>query len=359
MRAIEARAELELLVFAAGAHLLGPARTISEVEAAVPVAATIPMQREGEPSSQLADALALARGVEGFARAISERQPHWVVVLGDRIEAFAAACAASVGGAGLAHIHGGDRAEGVADEAMRGAVAKLAHLHFPATPTSADRLLRMGEDPRTVHCVGSPALDALAEVEPLDDEAYTALGRPRIVLLLHPVGRTAQEEARDARACVEAIEQLAEPALALAPNRDPGFEGVDQALRAAALPVCEHLPRPTFLALLKRLVREGGALLGNSSAGRIEAAALGLAVVDVGSRQQGREEAGRLVRVALEDRNDAAAVEAVAQAVRQARALPAPQGHPFGDGEAGRRIAVVLAREGPPDWRRLRKRNSY
>src|SRR5205814_7191599 len=115
---------------------------------------------------------ATGRGIAGFARVFEEIRPDWVVVLGDRIEAFAAASAASIGGWALAHIHGGDRAEGIADEAMRHAITKLAHLHLAATPQSGERIARMGERPAHVHVVGSPALDELGSIPALPEARY-------------------------------------------------------------------------------------------------------------------------------------------------------------------------------------------
>ena len=48
-------------------------------------------------------------------------------------------------------MHGGDRAEGIADESVRHAITKLSHVHFPATELSRERLLRLGEDPAQVY----------------------------------------------------------------------------------------------------------------------------------------------------------------------------------------------------------------
>ena len=45
---------------------------------------------------------------------------------------------------------------------MRHAITKLAHIHFPASPESAQRILGLGEHPATVHLVGSPAIDGLS-----------------------------------------------------------------------------------------------------------------------------------------------------------------------------------------------------
>ena len=148
MRAIDARGDLQLQVIAAGSHLIPPALTFRDVKRDFEIADSVPMQVAGR-STRFDDAESVGRGVARFARSFQALDPHWVVVLGDRIEAFAAASAASIGGRAVAHLHGGDRAEGVSDEAMRHAITKLAHLHLPGDATqSADRILRMGETPR-------------------------------------------------------------------------------------------------------------------------------------------------------------------------------------------------------------------
>ncbi|QKK06820.1 MAG: hypothetical protein HND58_00675 [Planctomycetota bacterium] len=97
MAAVQAHAGLELLVIAAGSHLIPPAETFREVKKAFPVTDSVPMQKPG-PSTRLDDAEAVGRGVSRFARSFAGNRPDWVVVLGDRIEAFAAAAAASVAG---------------------------------------------------------------------------------------------------------------------------------------------------------------------------------------------------------------------------------------------------------------------
>lgn len=342
MRAVRAHDGLTLRVIAAGSHFLPPAETWREVDAEFGIDARVEMQRADEPRDRTHDALALGRGVEGFARALEQVGAHCAVVLGDRIEAFAAASAASVMGVLVAHVHGGDRAEGVADEAMRHAITKLAHLHFPATPLSAERIVRMGEPPERVRVVGSPAVDGLADIAPLPDDEYARLGSPTVLFCLHPVGRDDEEEARDARAAIEGL--TGERALALMPNFDAGREGITCALRdaerAGILRVAEHLPRERFAALCLRAALEGGVIVGNSSAGLIECSALrpALPCVNIGPRQAGRERPASVVDV------ERGAPGAVREAVAAARSIDRwAVRHPYGDGRAGERIAAVLA----------------
>lgn len=357
IRAIEAHPALEARVIAAGSHLIPPAETFRDVKALFAVADSVPMQVAGR-TTRLDDAEATGRGIARCARSFAALTPAWVLVLGDRIEAFAAASAASIGGIAVAHVHGGDRAEGVADEALRHAITKLAHLHLPATPTSAERIRRMGEPEALVRCVGSPAVDALDAIPAMGHDEAHALGDPEALLLMHPVGRHPEEEEHAATLVLEALRREGLRVLALDPNHDPGRTGTRRALdlagEAGAVRRATHLPRKRFIALLKRLAAGGGVMVGNSSAGLIEAAVLGLPAVNVGPRQAGRETPASVVSVSGESAG------AIARALREAREMDrAALTHPYGDGRAGERIAEALAAIDPTSPALLRKRNSY
>jgi len=354
MHAVAARPELQLMVIAAGSHLISPALTFRDVKAEFAIADSVPMQLAGR-TGRAEDALAVARGVARFTRSFVALAPDWVVVLGDRIEAFAAASAASIGGWALAHLHGGDRAEGIADEAMRHAISKLAHVHLAATEASAERLRRMGERPECVHVIGSPAIDDLAGFPEATDSLASSWDEPDTVVLMHPVGRTAEAEEAAMHALLAACLSAGRRPLVLHPNHDAGRNGIMRAIQASGLRAAEHLPRPSFVGLLKRLARRGGVMVGNSSSGLIEAAALGVPVVDIGARQSGRERTASAVHVALEFEAD------IARGINAALALPRPAvpDHPYGDGHAGKHAAAILSDTDPRDARLLRKHNTY
>ena len=362
MRAIERHDGLRLRVVVAGSHFVKPADTWREVADEHEIAARVEMQREGEARNRLGDAASLARGIQGFADPFAADEPDCVLILGDRIEAFAAASAASVMGIPVAHIHGGDRAEGVADEAMRHAITKLSHIHFPATEGSGDRILRLGEDPQRVHVVGSPAVDGLDAISPVSDEEFAALGGPDTLVSFHPIGRSDDEEARDTTLVLNGLR--GRRLLAMMPNQDAGREGVARVLRewerAGEARVLEHLPRDRFVALCKAMAARGGVIVGNSSAGLIECSALRpcLPCVNIGPRQSGRERPASVLDVARPDAG------LIASALDRAGSMDRGAiEHPYGDGRAGERIASLLAQAGIGDAGTraslVRKRNSH
>jgi UDP-hydrolysing UDP-N-acetyl-D-glucosamine 2-epimerase len=342
--AIVARRDLALEVCAGGAHLL-PVReefglsTIQYVESSGHRVHRFEMQREGE-TGRLADAAALGRGVGALTELFRTLAPDVVVVLGDRIEAFAAASAASIGGIRVAHIHGGDRAEGVADEAMRHAITKLAHIHFPASAASATRIERLGEEAARIHLVGSPAVDGLEAFAPATSHQHAQAGEPDFIFLMHPVGRSDAEEEREAYAALEALAARGR-VLALAPNTDPGRDGIARAIEIVAerrrerVRAASHVARESFIGLLRHpSVR---AIVGNSSAGLIECAALGVRAINIGARQGGRERADNVRDVASGDLDGLAAALDALGSWRPSGA------HPYLAGGASGRIATILA----------------
>lgn len=333
--AIEAHVGLASRLIVTGTHLT----TGSLKDIRHSVTARVKMQRTGASSSREEDVQSLGRGVMAIGRVLTQLSPEIVLVLGDRIEALAGALAAQVGGFHLAHIHGGDRAEGVSDEAMRHAISKLAHIHFAATAQSKQRLIRMGEFQSLVYNVGSPAIEGLRDVK-ADPEA------PDLIVMQHPVGASPEDEYRWMQATLEATAKHSR--LIMSPNHDPGRNAIMRAIFDAKLTPTDHLPREQFLALLAG----SAAIVGNSSAGLIEAAKLKTPAVNLGSRQAGREKPKNVIDA---QHTKTAIQKAIKQAIQMdTKGLR----QPYGSGKAGEKIADRLAKL---DLEKvsLHKRNAY
>jgi UDP-N-acetylglucosamine 2-epimerase (non-hydrolysing)/GDP/UDP-N,N'-diacetylbacillosamine 2-epimerase (hydrolysing) len=289
-----------------------------------------------------------------LARVYEELGTDVVLVVGDRVEAFAAAAAAHISGRVVAHVHGGDRALGQVDDSLRHAISKLAHLHFPATARSAKRLLKMGEDGWRVVRVGSPGADQIRPAAAQwSGEDWVGLKPRRYALLvLHPTEVDPEVERGRAQLVLSTVREVGfEKVVVVYPNNDPGAAGIIRrwdALRAendGRFIIRRDVPRPVFLGLM----RDAAVLVGNSSSGIIEAASFGTPVVDIGPRQSGRERSANVTNVPF----DAAQIRAVLSAVwnggrpRRSRARNVYGGGTDGsrDGSgAGRRIADALAR---------------
>jgi UDP-N-acetylglucosamine 2-epimerase (non-hydrolysing)/GDP/UDP-N,N'-diacetylbacillosamine 2-epimerase (hydrolysing) len=366
LEAIQAQAGLGLQIVCTGMHL-DPAhgRSIDTVRAeGWTVDAEVKWGGEGAGGtvggSPGANAVATGRAVAEMARVFEELGSDVVLVVGDRVEAFAAAAAGHISHRVVAHVHGGDRALGQVDDSLRHAISKLAHLHFPATEQSARRLRRMGEEGWRVVCAGSPGVDQIrsAGAKWADVGAHCPGIRPGryALLVLHPTDADAGVERDRAEMVVGALGDVGfERVVVVYPNNDPGSAGIMHcwaALRGdGRFVVRRDVPRALFLGLM----RDAAVLVGNSSSGIIEAASFGTPVVDVGPRQAGRERSGNVTNVPF----DRAAIREALSAVwnggspRRSRAR-----NVYGGGGAGRRIAEVVARVDVND-RLLRKLIAY
>lgn len=175
-----------------GAHLAQEfGMTVREIEAdGVPIDARIPILKFGTGTA-LATAKTTAYALEQFIEYFTAHRPDMVLVLGDRYEIFAAGQAAALLGIPLAHISGGDVTLGAADDYFRHCLTKMASLHFPACEEYAARVVRMGEAPETVHCVGGLGDENIRSLPLLEKDALAqslglALARPYALVTYHP-----------------------------------------------------------------------------------------------------------------------------------------------------------------------------
>ena len=305
-------------------------------------------------------AMATGEAIAELAREFARLRPDVVLVVGDRVEALAAAVAAHLCDIAVAHVHGGDRALGQMDDALRHAISKLAHLHFPATAESARRLAKMGEERWRIHRVGSPGIDGihrLAAPRPVIRRQFPGLKPGRFALLvLHPIEADESAEFRRARIVLNGISSLElERIVVIYPNNDPGSGGIARCWEMAAgsgrMIVRRDVPRAVFLGLL----RDAAMLVGNSSSGIIEAASFRTPVIDVGPRQLGRQRCEDVRNVPYRQSSIARAAERILNSGRPLRGnCPSP----YQGKDAGGRIAKFL--EGLRiDRRLLRKMISY
>src|SRR5687768_17271501 len=163
LTAIAAHPDLELqLVVAASALLDRYGNAIQAIERdGFPIAARVYMVLEGENLVTAAKSTGL--GLVELATVFDNLRPDVVVTVADRYETLATAVAASYMNIPVAHVQGGE-VTGSIDEKVRHAVTKLANVHFVSTEQSRQRVIRLGEEPATVHLTGCPSIDLAAEV---------------------------------------------------------------------------------------------------------------------------------------------------------------------------------------------------
>lgn len=353
---------LEAGVIATGAHLSSRHNySVRQIEAdGFPIVARIDslLASDGLNGRVKGAALQLAGLTDHFAR----DRPDMLIVMGDREEPMTGAIAASYHHIPIVHIGGGDHAEdGNVDNPIRHAVSKLAHLHMATTQLSGARLRAIGEEDWRINVVGASGLDRLISVPHMSRAELDAAlgvdwnGAPYVVLLYHPTITDYAEAVGHIEAITSVLERSGLRVAAMAPNTDPGADGVLAGLQAFAAR-CDRVKLFTFLerGAFVNMLRHARAMVGNSSAGILEAPTLGLPVVNIGSRQRGREHAQNVIFTDY-DLGEVTAALSRATSDPAFRALAANGQTPYGDGHTSQRIARILA-ETPIDARLMHKR---
>ena len=363
MREIQTHPELQLQLVVGASALLdryGTVLDLIEQDGFVPDERVF-MLIEGETPATMAKSTGL--GLLELPTAFERLQPDVVITVGDRFETMATALAATYMNIPLAHTMGGE-VSGNIDESIRHAVTKFAHLHFPACTDAAERIVRMGEDPETVHVVGCPRMDLVSEVVQMQDDGLERLfdvgvgGRfdldqPFLLVSQHPVTHEYGAGERQIAETLKALESVALPAIVLWPNADAGSEQVARGLRKfrehdddTRLHFFKNLPTDVYIRLMARTA----CLIGNSSSAIREGSFIGTPAVNVGPRQEGRQRGANVIDTGYDREEIAAAIDS------QLRHGPYAHESIYGDGHAGERIAGILAEL---DGIRLQKRITY
>ncbi len=351
MRAAKAHPGIQLQVVAAASALLDRYGSVVKLieKDGFEIDARVHMLVEGETPHTMAKSTGL--GLMELPTIFDYLTPDVVLTVGDRFETVATAVAAAFMNIPLAHTMGGE-VSGTIDESIRHAITKFAHIHFPSSKGAAERIIKLGEDPESVHVVGCPRMDLVAEIlrranDGLDNgELKRGVGdqidfdKPFVMLSQHAVTTEFGQGIEQITASLQALRRIGLPVMVFWPNADAGSEDIARGIRiwresgnADGMHFTKNLPTETYIRLMARTA----CLVGNSSSGIRDGAFIGTPVVNVGSRQSGRERGANVIDVSYDADAITAAVE---RQIGHGRYDMDPI---YGDGTAGEAITRTLA----------------
>jgi UDP-hydrolysing UDP-N-acetyl-D-glucosamine 2-epimerase len=241
-------------------------------------------------------------------------------------------------------VQAGERT-GSIDDKVRDAITALSDYFFPCTALAKFRVVSLTGAYDRVWAFGCSAVDLAkrARVEPLVTEgelggagAVMDLSKPFALVLQHPVTNEADAAKAQMWKTLHALPPDL-PAVCLWPGQDAGAEGTSKAIREyqelyGTLHTVRNLAPTRFL----KLMTQCAVMVGNSSAGIRESAFLGTPVVDIGSRQWGRERAKNVAWAPY----DSVAIRACIE--QQLAHGPYASSALYGSGNAGQQIAEAL-----------------
>ncbi len=351
LRAIMQHPNLELQVVLAGSALLDRYGSIEKnvIDDGFPITEKVFMLMEGENRTSMAKTTGLS--LLEFANIFYNLKPDVVLVIADRYETISVAIAAAYQNIPLAHVQGGE-ITGNIDEKVRHANTKLADIHFVASENARKRVLRLGEDESYVFNTGCPSIDLASEIlkEPeLNFKPYEKYGgvgempdysQGYLVVMQHPVTTEYEKAKQQILQTLRAIKKIDIPTFWFWPNADAGADGISNSIRSFRehyelnnIHFFKNMSPEDFLKLLYN----AKCLAGNSSAGIRECAYLGVPVVNIGTRQEGRDRGNNIADVGYNEKDIFSAIK---DAIINKRPASSDV---YGGGDAGKKIAKILA----------------
>jgi GDP/UDP-N,N'-diacetylbacillosamine 2-epimerase (hydrolysing) len=341
--------DLTLQVIATGMHLSPEfGLTYREIEKdGFQIDRKIEMLTSSDTSVGIAKSMGL--GLIGFADALSELNPHLIVVLGDRFEIFSAVSAALVARIPVAHLHGGETTVGAFDEALRHSITKMSQLHFVAAEEYRQRVIQLGESPDRVFLVGALGIDNIKRLKLLDRKDLESslgfkLGPKNLLITFHPAtleAATASDQMGELLA--ELSERKDTQLIFTLPNADTGGRALIKMIDQF---VSQHPNAHAFASLgqLRYLscIAQADGVVGNSSSGLIEVPSFRKGTVNIGDRQSGRLQASSVINCEPTRQSIKAALESLYSESFQATLSQVR--NPYGEGGASEKVVSMIRR---------------
>jgi GDP/UDP-N,N'-diacetylbacillosamine 2-epimerase (hydrolysing) len=299
-----------------------------------------------------------------ISQTVERENPDFIIYVGDREEGIAASIVANYMNVCMIHLAGGDPVYLNADDPVRFAISKLAHVHCTFASEYAENLKKLGEEHFRIICSGNPSLDNIKNTPILTLQELSTYLKLDLtsssygVLIKHPLSSEISKSEEQMSITLKALEKFTNQNnfkfIGIYPNTDPGASPILDVIQS--FEECKNihffktLPHNIFVNLL----RNSSVLAGNSSMGILEAPFYRLPVVNIGNRQTGRLNAGNVVFV-KHDINDIVRELHKACFDETYRTYVKNLISPYGDGESAAKIKKFVDTIDPEDNKWLTK----
>ena len=232
---------------------------------------------------------------------VASYAPDLIVYAGDREEVMVGALLGAYLNIPTAHFFGGDHAQdGHVDNPVRHAVSKLSTTHFVTIEEHRRRLLKMGEPRERIFVIGNPALDRfytekIIMKKYLMDSFEHKNFKKFALLIFHPITEEIDTAHEYFKNILDELDKKGINTFVSYPNVDPGNSKIIKIIENYQnndnFIFYKNLSRQLFVSLFKN----SEFIIGNSSAGILEAASIPIPAINVGKRQLGRFSGGNVL----------------------------------------------------------------
>ena len=226
--------------------------------------------------------------LSSFSDVVKRLKPTWILLAGDRDEQLMASICGAYTYTPVAHIQAGERSGNI-DGLSRHAIGKFVHTHFAANSDAYNRLVSLGEEKFRVHNVGAPQLDEIYQGQvsskKLLEKRYNfSFKKNYLLTVLHPVTEELKDVENQVEILIKSLKKINLKKIWICPNNDAGNFLIKNKIlenRDDQTFIFENLTRKDFLGFLKF----SSCIVGNSSAGLLEAPSFKKPAINIGRRQ--------------------------------------------------------------------------
>lgn len=229
-----------------------------------------------------------------LSKKFKKEKYDYLIILGDRFEAFIAAYVATLFKVSIIHLSGGDETQAAYDNQFRHAISKLSHLHFPTNEISKNRIIKMGEDPKFVFNFGSLSLENIHKLkkismQEIEKEFNFKFEKIFFLVTFHPetLGFKDKKNFKILLSAISTFKHL--QFIFTSSNSDEGGDFINKMINNFS----KNRKKIFFVKSFGQkkyfnVIKHSCGIIGNSSSGVCEAPSFKIGTLNLGDRQTGR-----------------------------------------------------------------------
>jgi|LakMenE01Jun11ns_1017448.scaffolds.fasta_scaffold9884431_2 GDP/UDP-N,N'-diacetylbacillosamine 2-epimerase (hydrolysing) len=252
------------------------------------------------PKSLLNDMSVLSKSISFL---IKKDKPDLFIVLGDRYEILAVSLAAYLNKVPVAHIHGGEITQGSLDDGFRHCISKMSNFHFVSHKDYKIRLIKMGENPKTIYNFGALGVENIYKTKFLNkhelEETLKIKLKKNILLVCLQPEITKKITTNLVNETLAALKNYNDKSIIFTmPGADLYNDIIFKKLKIFTTSfsnsfLFKTLGSQKFLSFL----RISDTIIGNSSSGILEMPTFKKPTINIGDRQKGRIKSNSIIDV--------------------------------------------------------------
>ena len=234
--------------------------------------------------------------VKFTSKKIEKIRPKFLIILGDRFEALAAANSSNLLSIPIIHFHGGELTANSYDDYFRYSITKLSSFHFVSHSVYRKRVIQMGENPNNVFNIGAPALisikNNLLKKNYREKKLKIKIRKNFFIFTYHPetlIRSNISNKLNNLFKTLKVILDENTTILLTKPGNDLNSLNIENKI----IEFCKTNSNAHYIPNLGNHVYHSclnisSAVIGNSSSGIIEAPSFNIKTINIGDRQKGR-----------------------------------------------------------------------